>query len=364
MNSIPDGTGKTFSPEILLATLLSRASFHIFTWKPGSKSMMVIMPSVVRGHPVCRSEVLDVEDWQGMIHPQDRPLVARTLLSLGGKAQGPDTAPCVLEYRIRHQADDRWLWVEDCWQKFPGDEHWYVGIQRDVHEQKQLKMALAESARKIALLNAVTRHDILNQISVIEAVRVMIKEELLQMNIEAREFLEEIFVAAGQIKRQISFTGDYEALGRSDPAWQEISLLIRSLPAMPLRGRRIISNLPPGLEIYADHMLEKVFYNLIDNALRHGGRVKTIGITFHEDGGAGILVVEDDGVGIEPELKDQIFERGFGSNSGYGLFLSREILAITGLSIRETGTVKKGARFEILLPADTWRLPEQSGILK
>ena len=63
-----------------------------------------------------------------------------------------------------------------------------------------------------------------------------------------------------------------------------------------------------------------------------------------------MIACEDDGVGIPTDEKEQIFDRAYGRNSGYGLFLAREVLAITGLGIRETGTPGEGARFEILVP--------------
>jgi hypothetical protein len=47
--------------------------------------------------------------------------------------------------------------------------------------------------------------------------------------------------------------------------------------------------------------------------------------------------------------------RGNGINHGYGLFLIREILAITGISIVETGEPGKGARFEITIPTGAYR---------
>jgi signal transduction histidine kinase len=47
---------------------------------------------------------------------------------------------------------------------------------------------------------------------------------------------------------------------------------------------------------------------------------------------------------------ERIFEQGFGKNTGLGLFLSREILAITGITITENGVPGKGARFEITVP--------------
>jgi signal transduction histidine kinase len=42
-------------------------------------------------------------------------------------------------------------------------------------------------------------------------------------------------------------------------------------------------------------------------------------------------------------------------NTGLGLFLSREILAITGITITENGTPGKGARFEITVPEGMYR---------
>jgi signal transduction histidine kinase len=50
------------------------------------------------------------------------------------------------------------------------------------------------------------------------------------------------------------------------------------------------------------------------------------------------------------------FERGFGKNTGPGLFLAREISDITGITIKETGEPGKGARFEITVPKRAWRM--------
>jgi signal transduction histidine kinase len=55
---------------------------------------------------------------------------------------------------------------------------------------------------------------------------------------------------------------------------------------------------------------------------------------------------------------ERIFEQGFGKNTGLGLFLSREILAITGLTITENSVPGKGARFEITVPKGAYRFGE------
>ena len=68
-----------------------------------------------------------------------------------------------------------------------------------------------------------------------------------------------------------------------------------------------------------------------------------------------VIIVEDDGIGISAEEKENLFPKGFGKHKGLGFFLSREILSITGIMITETGEHGKGARFEIRLPKGGYR---------
>jgi signal transduction histidine kinase len=113
----------------------------------------------------------------------------------------------------------------------------------------------------------------------------------------------------------------------------------------------------PDLEIFADPLLEKMFYNLIDNALRYGGeQMTTICITNRKYNGNLVIAVEDDGNGISVDDKKRLFTKSFGNHTGLGLFLSREILDITGITIRETGEPGKGARFEIVVPKGAYRI--------
>jgi len=110
-----------------------------------------------------------------------------------------------------------------------------------------------------------------------------------------------------------------------------------------------------NMEIYADPLLEKVFYNLVDNAIRYGDTLTMISFFFQISDKGLSIICQDDGVGIEPRAKERIFERGVGRNTGMGLFLTREILGITGITIQENGVFGKGARFEILIPRGTFR---------
>ena len=105
-------------------------------------------------------------------------------------------------------------------------------------------------------------------------------------------------------------------------------------------------------------MLEKVIYNLVENSVRHGQNLTSIRLTSHEEAGDLIIWYEDDGGGIVKEEKEKAFEKGFGKNTGLGLFLIREILSITGITITETGEPGVGVRFEIRVPAGRFRTPD------
>jgi signal transduction histidine kinase len=111
------------------------------------------------------------------------------------------------------------------------------------------------------------------------------------------------------------------------------------------------------LEVYADPLITKVCNNLMDNMVRYGGKITTIRFSIKEYGNDLVIVCEDDGYGVLAEDKERIFERRYRSeNTGLGLFLSREILSITGIIIIENGTPGKGTRFEITMPKGMWRM--------
>ena len=85
--------------------------------------------------------------------------------------------------------------------------------------------------------------------------------------------------------------------------------------------------------MYADPLIVKVFYNLMDNAVRYGQKITAIRFSLLERDGKTVIVCEDDGEGVPDGDKERIFEKGFGKNTGLGLALSREILDITGITI-------------------------------
>ena len=224
-------------------------------------------------------------------------------------------------------------------------------------QMEMSRIAFETANRKLNLLSGITRHDIRNQLTGLLGYL-----ELIRNNIHDPETL--VLVdkeerAAKNIVRQIEFTKNYEDLGVNAPMWQDVAMSVNALKSLKSLGQVTITTNLNGLEIFADPLFEKVHENLIDNSIRHGERVRHITFSWLPYANNAIAVVyEDDGIGVHEEDKLRIFDKGFGKNTGLGLFLTREILAITGITIKESGTYGKGVRFEILVPQGRYRFPK------
>ena len=219
--------------------------------------------------------------------------------------------------------------------------------------RKEQENAISLANKKLNLMNDITRHDILNAIARISGCADMAASS--DNETERNDLLAEIKTGIKTVHTHVLFTRDYQKIGVNTPQWNDVKTLIASATAHFKNNRVTIENNIENLEVYADPMLMRVVYNLIDNAIRYGDKLKTIRFYSRIENDQLILFCEDDGVGVPPEMKEKIFERGVGKNTGLGLFLTREILGITSMTIKETGRSGFGARFEIVVPKGQFR---------
>jgi PAS domain S-box-containing protein len=235
-------------------------------------------------------------------------------------------------------------------------EEFIVGIIRDITERKKTELALQLALKKLKMLSSITRHDILNQLMGLRVFLELTRER--EQDPELIEYLKKGDVSADAIRRQIEFTRNYENLGVQTPRWQDVAeVFLSAASQLPLGGISVDVQVS-GLLVYADPLIEKVFYNFMENSQRHGGHVTTLVLSAAETKGGVIITYRDNGAGIVDEDKHKLFQKGFGKHTGLGLFLSREILSITGISVTETGIPGKGVRFEILVPKGAYRFTE------
>jgi PAS domain S-box-containing protein len=229
-----------------------------------------------------------------------------------------------------------------------------LSIARDISDRKRYESAIHNANKKLNLLSSITRHDILNQLTALTGY-LDLSEEVAEGS-QIQEYIKKEKKTAEIILRQILFTRDYQTIGIQSPQWQSLKEVILMAAGLHDPGSITISVEINEIEVFADPLLEKVFFNLIDNSLRYGSNLSQI-IFSHEITAEGLTIIcSDDGGGIPSVEKENIFNRKYFSNTGFGLFLSREILAITNLSIKECGEAGVGARFEIEIPVGNYRL--------
>lgn len=237
------------------------------------------------------------------------------------------------------------------WNTKDGD--FYTSIIRDITERKLAADALIEANNKLNLLSQITRHDMINNMTILMAFENMAEEAATDPR--QRVLLRTIRKTIDELNQQIEFTRSYQDIGIQMPSWLDLNSAFRN-EIDNFNDIKISFKLDvDDFEIFADPMLGKVIHNLIENSNRHGEGVTDIEISIAEGGSGLSIFFEDNGIGVPASEKERIFERGYGKHTGLGMYLAKEILSITGIGMRETGEPGKGARFEILVPKDKYR---------
>ncbi len=230
----------------------------------------------------------------------------------------------------------------------------FRGVARDVTESKRAGDAIRMANRKLHLLSGITRHDISNQLMTLNGFIALVRKKTTDPSLE--NHFSRIREASDQIMSMIAFTREYEKIGVHAPVWNELREIVDDALRGILPVQIALKNdIPAGTVVFTDPLVVKVFFNLLDNSVRHGQRVTEVRVSCHRSGNDLVVVWEDNGVGIPADEKDRIFDKGFGKHTGLGMFLGREILSLTGITITETGVPGTGARFEMVVPKGAYR---------
>ncbi len=290
---------------------------------------------------------------QKFVHPDDRHFVTEEVKK-AIRATDPGHISEVDHRIIRKDGEIRYVAVRlRIIKDKNGNTIKIRGAIQDLTIRKKAQEALFIANKKLNMLSSITRHDIMNLIMVI---RGYIE---LSEGIEDKPVLKEYILkekdAVDVIQHQIEFTKFYQDIGIEEPKWQNPSKIVdEASESLNIEGIRLDNSLK-GVEVFADPLIEKVFYNLIDDTIRHGGHVTSISLSYAETEAGLIITYLDNGVGITQKDRKMLFQKGYGKNTGLGLFLSREILSITNSTIQENGKQGEGVRFEITFPKGNYR---------
>jgi PAS domain S-box-containing protein len=315
----------------------------ITDWNRGAEHLYGYSAGEVVGKPI------------SLLMPSDRPDELRSLLST--VKQGIAIERYETE---RVTKDKRRIWVSLAISPIRNEGDTVIGasvIAYDITDRKLAEDALTRANRQLQIFGSITRHDVLNQLTVLNIYH-NLTESMIEDSV-ALSFLDKAKLAADAISRQIQFTHEYQEIGAKKPVWTDVHYAFVSAAALYKARPVEMTPCGEGTEIYADPLLMDVFGKLIEHSLTYGALVTSIRCSSAEDENGLLIVYEDNGIGIPAEDKAKVFDRASGDDPRLGLFLVREILSITNIAIAETGTPGKGARFEIRVPKGEYRFADR-----
>jgi len=117
----------------------------------------------------------------------------------------------------------------------------------------------------------------------------------------------------------------------------------------------------PAIDVQADAArVQQIFSNLLDNAIKHGGGRGEVLVEAELLGQDAIVRVSDEGDGIPPSEITRIFHRFYRVDKsrsqnvagvGLGLAIAKHLVLLHGGSVRAYNRQRRGATFEVRLPA-------------
>jgi len=285
-----------------------------------------------------------------IIHPED----LNTFIEENKKA---DLSLTRFAWEGRMIVRGKTLWVH--FESLPrvvanGDKLW-TGVLIDISGRKLAEDTLMRVNQKLNILSQLTRQDLTSQIFILKSYLEMAKKHAAGQE-PLLENLQKIEQSVRFISDISEISRDFQDMGAKPPAWQNVNMTLLFGLSHITMGAIRHSLETENLEIFADPLLEKAFQGLFENSIAHGAQVSRIRVSHTQTPDGVTIIFEDDGAGIPQEKKELIFLRGEGARAAIrGLFFVREILDITGITIRETGEPGKGARFELAVPKGAWR---------
>jgi DNA-binding response OmpR family regulator len=227
--------------------------------------------------------------------------------------------------------------------------------------QTSLK-ALVESERMLSIVNdrldllgSITRHDIRNEVSLANGYIEIAETETDPAR--ARECLSKAKTATSKVIAILEIARTYQINGTMNIKWASLnSTLENAIASVPMSEVTYTCN-TYDWTILVDPMLEMVCANIFSNSVKHGRNLSKIDVSCREGADGLDLIIEDDGGGISPGKKNLIFNSLTPAGAPHGLTIARRILRAERITLDETGTYGKGARFVLHFPVGLYKHP-------
>ena len=326
------------------------------------------------------SFVPSTENFLKLVHPEDRAIVARTRTEI---AQGRNPEP--FEYRIiRPDGTVRHIYREVA-VEFDADRKplYMIGTIRDITEKKAAEDALRRKTHEVEERNDelqrsnaeleqfayVASHDLQEPLRMVASYCQLLQRRYKdKLDGDANEFIAFAVEGANRMQRLINDLLAYSRVGRKggDPVPLEFGEIVQAAldnlkSAIADSGATVTVGTMPRI-VGVRLQLAQLMQNLVSNAIkfRRDGVTPTVAVTAQRDGTMWRIVVEDNGIGIEPQYVERvflIFQRLHGRDkypgTGIGLAIAKKVIDYHGGRIWIESMPGQGSRFNFTLPANT-----------
>jgi PAS domain S-box-containing protein len=304
------------------------------------------------------------------IHPEDRKRVTENLEN----AKLPDgDGDFSLDYRTNTGENNPELWLSVRGKVFFDGGRTPIrmlGTCWDISARKRMESDLRRSNEDLERFAHIASHDLQEPLRMV-ATYLQLVEKNLQDNLDPkiRDYLRFAVDGALRMKALIQELISYSSVGSSPPALETVSVqeiisdvltnlkvaiddsdaVVKADPLPYLRGDRI--------------QLSQLFQNLVENAIKYRSMDPLlVHISCSKKKGEWLFCVRDNGIGIESEQVEKIFEpfrrlhaRSSRPGAGLGLSICRRIVETHGGKIWVESVPGKGSAFCFTIPAESGR---------
>lgn len=225
-------------------------------------------------------------------------------------------------------------------------------------EQSRLRADHLDKTRELVdYMNSLIRHEVLNSASVIHGKGEILKSEMgsdrdhrehVETILRRSEDIESVVKDVRTIMESVHEPDDYESTSLREVVLEEAEKA-RDMAT----DVEMTVDVPEGTYVYGDEMLGIVFGNLLSNAVEHNAReVPRVSVSATQNGDMVEVQVADNGAGIDPDLREELFERPTGGSAdhGFGLYITSYLCDRYDGTLELTRSGEDGTVFTVALP--------------
>jgi PAS domain S-box-containing protein len=259
-------------------------------------------------------------------------------------------------------------------------------ITRDLTDRMQAEQALLEKSEMLKQSNAeleqfayVASHDLKEPLRMVASYTGLLAEDWEgKLGAEADQYIRYAVEGAKRMQALIDDLLNYARVGRIGGRTQRVDLQQLAETVLANLEESIHAN-GAGIEIGElptvmgnPMLLGQLLQNLIANAIKfHGNAPPVVQVSSFERGDQWLFAVKDNGIGIEPQYAERIFEvfqrlhgRGEYEGTGIGLAICRKVVEQHGGRIWVESQPGQGSTFYFTMPAEqVTKLKEKEVVL-